>query len=89
MSRDWTKEYWDIPDDAKDSYVELKQENEQLKKQLDIAIDCLKQYANKDHWDNHFEVDWCIEIKKFDNGECDNGEFYAENALQQIKELTK
>lgn len=81
MSRDWTKEYWDIPDNAKDSYVELKQENEQLKKQLDIAIDALNEYHDSD-WTYGYE--WHDVTGKYSNGY-----EIAEKALKQIEELTK
>lgn len=87
MSRDWTQQEFGITGKEPDSYEQLKSELAKVKQQLAIAVEALEIYANKDNWDNHYEVDWCIEIKKFDEGECVNGEFYADEALKQIKEL--
>lgn len=61
---------------------------EKLEKQLKIAVEALKKYANKDYWKNHYEIG-LSELKVFDDGECDNGEFSAQQALKQIKELDK
>lgn len=59
---------------------------EKLEKQLKIAVKCLEIYANCENWDNHYEIG-LFELKVFDNGECDNGEFLARQALKQIKEI--
>jgi hypothetical protein len=69
---------------------ELKDKCERLEKQLRIATEALGKYANKDNWQNHYTIDlndWELELKVFDDGEVDKGEFYAQEALQQIKEL--
>ena len=67
-------------------------QNKILEQQLAIAVKALDKYANKDNWQNHYTIDlndWELELKVFDDGEVDDGEFYAEKALQQIKELNK
>ena len=79
--------------------IKIERENEEklkhypiLEKQLKIAVEALGKYANKDNWQNHYTIDlndWELELKVFDDGEVDDGEFYAQEALQQIKELGK
>lgn len=61
-----------------------------VKKQLAIAVEALKIYADKNNWDNHFTIetnDCEFDIISFIEGTDKDGEFYAEQALQQIKEL--
>lgn len=79
--------------------IKIERENEEklkhypiLEKQLKIAVEALKTYANKDNWQNHYTIDlndWELELKVFDEGEDNDGEFYAQEALQEIKELEK
>lgn len=67
-----------------------REKNAKVKKQLAIAVKALDKYANKDNWQNHYTInlnDWELELKVFDDGEVDDGEFSAQEALRQINEL--
>ena len=84
--------YNDEPSGRVETLVQAIDKIEMLEKQLKIAVEALNKYANKDNWQNHYTIDlndWELELIVFDDGEVDNGEFYAQEALQQIKELEK
>ena len=84
--------YNDEPSSRVETLVQAIDKIEMLEKQLKIAVEALNKYANKDNWQNHYTIDlndWELELIVFDDGEVDNGEFYAQEALQQIKELEK
>ena len=64
----------------------MENEIKKLKKQLEIAIDYLKYYGNEDKWTNcHSNWADCDTLSCL----CDYGYKFAQEALQQIKELDK
>ena len=84
--------YNDEPSGRSETLVQALEKIERLEKQLEIAIKALEIYADKTNWDNHFtiEINNCeIEVITFIEGTNKDGEFYAEKALNQIKELEK
>lgn len=84
--------YNDEPSGRSETLIQALEKIERLEKQLKIAVEALGKYANKDNWQNHYTIDlndWELELKVFDDGEVNDGEFYAQEALQQIKELEK
>ena len=84
--------YNDVPSGRTDTLTQALDRCERLEKQLKIAVEALEIYADKTNWDNHFtiEINNCeIEVITFIEGTDKDGEFYAEKALQQIKELEK
>lgn len=64
---------------------------ERLQKQLDIAVKCLKQYADRDNWYNTYKpnsLDECpIGFKE--RWKKEYGYKQAEKALEKIEELNK
>lgn len=76
----------------KGAVVKVDDELAKVKQQLKIAVKALGKYANKNNWQNHYTIDlndWELELTVFNDGEVDDGEFYAQEALQQIKDLEK
>lgn len=62
------------------------EELERKKKQLEIAVEALKYYGNEDKWTNcHSNWADCDTLSCL----CDYGYKFAQEALQQIKELEK
>lgn len=59
----------------------LYEENEALKKQLKIAVDCLKKYANEDLWSDYEEGD----VIYFDCIFKSLGYDFAQKALKKIE----
>lgn len=67
------------------------EELERTKKQLDIAVNCLKQYANRDNWYNIYKpnsLDECPIASK-ERWKKEYGYKQAEKALGKIEELNK
>lgn len=67
------------------------EELERTKKQLDIAVKCLKQYANRDNWYNTYKpnsLDECPIAYK-ERWKKDYGYKQAEKTLEKIEELNK
>lgn len=75
-----TREEW------RDRAVEHGVEIAKLKKQLAIAVDCLKEYARKDLWEGfEYTPKWDLRHACY----VDGGYSEAEETLQKIKELDK
>lgn len=84
--------YNDEPSGRSETLVQALEKCERLEKQLEIAVEALNKYANKANWENNYTIDlndWELELKVFDDGEVNNGEFYAQEALHEIKDLEK
>lgn len=67
------------------------EELERTKKQLDIAVKCLKQYADKDNWYNTYKpnsLDACPIAYK-ERWKKEYGYKQAEKVLKKIEELNK
>jgi hypothetical protein len=62
---------------------------ERLQKQLDIAVKCLKLYANELTWDDCESANGANQVVMDKGAFTDNGYLLAVNALEQIKELDK
>ena len=70
---------------------EIIEEIERLQKQLDIAVKCLKQYADRDNWYNTYRpnsLDECP-ISSKDIWKKEYGYKQAEKVLEKIEELNR
>ena len=78
--------------------IKIEQDNEEklkrypiLQKQLEIAVKCLKQYANRDNWYNTYKpnsLDECPIASK-ERWKKEYGYKQAEKVLKKIEELNK
>lgn len=78
--------------------IKIERENEEklkhypiLQKQLAIAVNCLKQYANRDNWYNIYKpnsLDECPIASK-ERWKKEYGYKQAEKAIKKIEELNK
>lgn len=90
MSRDWEQQVFGITGKELDAYEQLKHELTKVKKQLAIAVEGLRIYANEDYWL------YCCKacggsyytLHK-DKLNLKYGEYPAKDALYKIKELNK
>lgn len=79
--------YNDEPSGRSETLVQALDRCERLEKQLEIAVEALEYYENKDNYDRHHQVvngsnEWDSNVMI----DCGNK---AEKALQKIKELGK
>lgn len=92
MSRDWTREEFGITDNTPVVDVDgLEKKCERLQKQLDIAVKCLKQYADRDNWYNTYKpnsLDECPIAYK-ERWKKEYGYKQAEKILKKIEELNE
>ena len=79
--------YNDEPSGRSETLVQALEKIERLEKQLEVAVEVLKEYANEDHWED------CI--ARFNPVSIDSGCYgvygfsEAQEALIKIKELEK
>lgn len=78
-------------DVVQDRYDKTKAENEKLKKQLEIAVNALKEYGNITNWHNEYSWNTSSMIPLFHliKWRSSYGYELAVNSLEQIEELDK